>query len=99
MRGSGGGIDAFVRNVIFACRISQPQQQVAMISEMIHTASLIHDDVIDNSSTRRGKPTVDNKWGQRKVGHDQNCFFGCLRVVFIKKMVLEVGKNKLHVEI
>nr|XP_022321878.1 decaprenyl-diphosphate synthase subunit 1-like isoform X1 [Crassostrea virginica] len=47
--------------------ISQSQQQVAMISEMIHTASLIHDDVIDNSSTRRGKPTVDNKWGQRKA--------------------------------
>ena len=73
MRVSVGGMDAFVKHFIFAGRISQSQQQVAMISEMIHTASLIHDDVIDNSSTRRGKPTVDNKWGQRKVGHHQNC--------------------------
>lgn len=47
--------------------ISKSQKQVAMISEMIHTASLVHDDVIDNSSTRRGKPTVDSRWGQRKA--------------------------------
>lgn len=53
--------------IYFDCRISQSQKQVAMISEMIHTASLVHDDVIDNSSTRRGKPTVDSRWGQRKV--------------------------------
>lgn len=53
--------------IYFDCRITQSQKQVAMISEMIHTASLVHDDVIDNSSTRRGKPTVDSRWGQRKV--------------------------------
>lgn len=39
-----------------------------MIAEIIHTASLIHDDVIDGSNTRRGKPTVDSVWGQKKVG-------------------------------
>ncbi|XP_048728035.1 all trans-polyprenyl-diphosphate synthase PDSS1-like [Ostrea edulis] len=47
--------------------ISQSQKQVSMITEMIHTASLVHDDVIDNSCTRRGKQTVDNRWGQRKA--------------------------------
>ena len=30
------------------------QLQLAEIVEMIHTASLIHDDIIDNASTRRG---------------------------------------------
>ncbi len=38
-----------------------------MISEMIHTASLVHDDVIDASSTRRGQLSVQGSWGQKKV--------------------------------
>jgi all-trans-nonaprenyl-diphosphate synthase len=35
---------------------------VAEISELIHTASLVHDDIIDNSFVRRGKPTANSKW-------------------------------------
>lgn len=35
---------------------------VAVASEMIHMATLVHDDVIDESSTRRGQPTVNNIW-------------------------------------
>ncbi len=31
--------------------------------ETIHTASLIHDDIIDNSEVRRGKETVHARWG------------------------------------
>jgi octaprenyl-diphosphate synthase len=34
----------------------------AMI-EVIHTASLIHDDIVDNSERRRGRETVHAKWG------------------------------------
>ena len=34
---------------------------------MIHTASLIHDDVIDASETRRGQKSVQHAWGQRKA--------------------------------
>ncbi|XP_037027556.1 decaprenyl-diphosphate synthase subunit 1 [Bradysia coprophila] len=43
------------------------QMHVAMISEMIHSASLIHDDVIDQSNFRRGKPSVNVLWNHRKV--------------------------------
>ncbi|XP_051970116.1 all trans-polyprenyl-diphosphate synthase PDSS1-like [Xyrauchen texanus] len=43
------------------------QRSIAMISEMIHTASLVHDDVIDDSDTRRGKNTINNMWGERKA--------------------------------
>ncbi|KAG7455212.1 hypothetical protein MATL_G00254190 [Megalops atlanticus] len=43
------------------------QRSIAMISEMIHTASLVHDDVIDGSDTRRGKTTINEVWGERKA--------------------------------
>lgn len=35
----------------------------AALVELLHTASLLHDDIIDNSDTRRGRTTVHVKWG------------------------------------
>ena len=32
--------------------------------ELLHIATLIHDDMVDNSPTRRGKATVSSKWGE-----------------------------------
>ena len=39
----------------------------AMMVEMLHTASLIHDDVIDNADTRRGRPSVNALWQSRNA--------------------------------
>ena len=39
----------------------------AMLVEMIHVASLIHDDVIDEADTRRGKPSVNARWQSHKA--------------------------------
>ncbi len=36
---------------------------IAAVCEYVHTASLLHDDVIDNSTLRRGKPTPNSIWG------------------------------------
>lgn len=36
---------------------------VAIALELIHTATIIHDDIIDMSSMRRGTQTVNAKWG------------------------------------
>jgi len=36
---------------------------MSALVETIHTASLIHDDIIDHSNVRRGIPTVHAKWG------------------------------------
>ena len=33
---------------------------------MIHTASLLHDDVLDHAETRRGKPSVNVRWDARR---------------------------------
>lgn len=38
---------------------------LAMAVEILHTATLIHDDIIDGASLRRGLPTVNQKWGLR----------------------------------
>lgn len=34
----------------------------AVAVELLHNASLIHDDVVDNSPTRRGRPTINAVW-------------------------------------
>ena len=36
---------------------------MAAVAEFVHTASLLHDDVVDNSSVRRNKPTANSIWG------------------------------------
>ena len=39
----------------------------AMLVEMIHVASLIHDDVIDEADMRRGKPSANARWQSHKA--------------------------------
>ncbi len=39
--------------------------EVATIVEFIHTATLLHDDVVDESDMRRGKETANNVWGNQ----------------------------------
>ena len=47
-------------------QVEAKQRQVALVSEMIHTASLLHDDILDRALTRRGKPSVNANWDARK---------------------------------
>ncbi len=37
--------------------------QLGAVVEMIHSATLIHDDVIDGANTRRGRPSANARWG------------------------------------
>lgn len=39
------------------------QITMAAVIEFIHTATLLHDDVVDNSMLRRGQATANNVWG------------------------------------
>jgi len=49
--------------------VSELQKKIAIICEMFHTSSLLHDDVIDHAETRRGKPSVNTKWTQLSSIH------------------------------
>jgi len=40
--------------------------RLAAIVEMIHAATLVHDDIIDAAATRRGRPSANARWGNQK---------------------------------
>lgn len=45
----------------------EAQLAIAGIIESIHTASLLHDDVVDMAGMRRGKPSANSVWGNQIV--------------------------------
>jgi all-trans-nonaprenyl-diphosphate synthase len=45
--------------------ITPRHRRLAEITEMIHTASLVHDDVVDESAVRRSVPTVNSLFNNR----------------------------------
>lgn len=51
------------RATMLAEDITPRHRRLAEITEMIHTASLVHDDVVDESEMRRGVPTVHSLFG------------------------------------
>jgi geranylgeranyl pyrophosphate synthase len=44
---------------------TQRAVDAAAAVELIHTASLLHDDVVDDAFTRRGQPTLHSLWGNK----------------------------------
>ena len=62
-----GGVSVKKHCFLLTRNVQASQRAIALIAEMIHTASLVHDDVIDDASSRRGKHTVNKIWGEKKV--------------------------------
>ncbi len=40
--------------------------RLGAVVEMVHTATLVHDDIIDAADTRRGRPSTNRTWGNGK---------------------------------
>lgn len=49
--------------------------QVAAIVEMVHLATLVHDDIMDEADFRRQRPTLSAKWGQDLAVLTGDCLF------------------------
>lgn len=48
---------------------------VAVIIEMVHLATLVHDDIMDESAIRRGRPTLAANWGNEIAVLFGDCLF------------------------
>ena len=49
---------------------------LATAVEFIHTATLVHDDVVDESGQRRGRPTANLLWDNKSLGFPIQVFSG-----------------------
>ncbi|CAH8443370.1 unnamed protein product [Schistosoma bovis] len=58
-------VSSHARNLAYL--VSPKQHEIAKITEMIHTASLIHDDLIDSAPVRRGKTSAYKAFGHREA--------------------------------
>lgn len=59
---------------------------LAVVLEFIHSATLVHDDIIDEATTRRGRPSVNFKWG-----NSLSVLFGDYLYAKAMQMALSVG--------
>jgi octaprenyl-diphosphate synthase len=70
---AGGGKRIRPMLLLLACRLFSAKDgkrtsaiRLGAVVEIIHTATLIHDDIIDEARTRRGRPSANTQWGNAK---------------------------------
>lgn len=80
--------------LLMAARLSGYTGSLAVLYasavEFIHTASLVHDDIVDDSTLRRGRQSVHSKWG-----NDVTVLLG--DYLYIKSMSLALSQESLDV--
>jgi len=52
---------------LYTDKILEPAIECASAAELIHCATLFHDDVIDNASTRKGRKSANALWGDKSA--------------------------------
>ncbi|KAJ2777249.1 coq1 putative hexaprenyl diphosphate synthase [Coemansia javaensis] len=62
---SGSGGRPYAPSVRRGLTVLPTHRRLAEITEMIHTSSLLHDDVIDRAETRRGMPAIQKRFGNK----------------------------------
>ncbi len=63
---------------------------MATVLEFIHSATLIHDDIIDEATTRRGRPSLNHRWG-----NNVTVLFGDHMLAKAMEMALDAGSLRI----
>jgi len=67
---AGGGKRLRPALLLLSCKLMNYTGHGAIklgaVVEIIHTATLVHDDIIDEAQTRRGRPAANTQWGNAK---------------------------------
>ncbi|MGW5864818.1 polyprenyl synthetase family protein [Streptomyces sp. NPDC055239] len=77
----------------------EPMVQVAACLEMFHAFALIHDDVMDNSDSRRGRPTIHRTMAEHRAlsrGPVEAEWFGMSAAVLLGDLTLTWSDELLH---
>lgn len=64
--------------------------KVGAAMEMVHTASLLHDDVVDNAPTRRGRASTNSTWGNQ-ISVLVGDFFWCKAC----EIIVDLGNHRV----
>src|SRR5690606_1783182 len=73
------------------CGYTGPRRiQVAAAVELLHTATLLHDDVVDLSPLRRGRPSAMALWGNRRAVLAGDFFYARASSMIVEDGDLEV---------
>ncbi len=65
--------------------------RLGALAEFIHMASLIHDDIIDDSLIRRGKPTIQVKYGKDMAVYAGDLILGQTLFIILRDKLQESG--------
>lgn len=70
LRSSGGkrvrpALLVLANYAVGGCGNAENVIRLGTVMEMLHTATLVHDDIIDNADTRRSKPSVNARFGNQ----------------------------------
>jgi octaprenyl-diphosphate synthase len=80
--------------VLLACHACNYQGsdhiKMAAMIEFFHTATLLHDDVVDESTLRRGRETANEIWGSKA-----SILVGDYFLTLYIKLMLEIGNSKI----
>jgi octaprenyl-diphosphate synthase len=90
----GGGKRIRPALLLLACRLCGHRSErailLASVVEFIHTATLLHDDIIDEATLRRGRRSVNSRWG-----NDVTVLLGDF--LYTKSMSMALSQDNLRI--